>query len=156
MERRVHFQRITASNVIAICQLSETLSPIHREMVADNAISIAQAHCSEQAWMRAIYVDDTPVGFLMVHFGSDYEDGIDCAGAFLWRLMIAAPHQSMGYGKEALDFLIEHLRAQGYGELYTSCGTGEGSPLGFYEGYGFQPTGEFYDEEPELVYRFHS
>jgi hypothetical protein len=31
---------------------------------------------------------------------------------------------------------------------------GEGSPLGFYEKYGFQRTGEFYGEEPELMYRF--
>jgi len=154
MDRRIHFGRITANNVISICRLSETLSPTHRKMVTDNAISIAQAHCSDQCWMRAIYVDETPVGFLMVHIGSDYDDGIDCPGAFLWRLMIAANHQGKGYGKEALDFLVAHLRAQGYSELYTSCGVGEGSPMGFYQKYGFSPTGEYYDKEPELVYNF--
>jgi diamine N-acetyltransferase len=154
MERRIHFKRITAGNVIAVCRLSNTLSSTHRMMVADNAISIAQAYCSEQAWTRAIYVDETPVGFLMLHYGSDYEDGIDCPGAFLWRLMFATPYQGMGYGKEALDFLVEHLKAQGYHELFTSCEIGEGSPMGFYQKYGFEPTGDFYDEEPELVYRF--
>jgi diamine N-acetyltransferase len=154
MERRIHFKRITASNVIAICRLSDTLSPTHRKMVADNSISIAQAHCSEQSWMRAIYVDETPIGFLLLHFGSDYEDGIDCPGAFLWRLMIASPYQGKGYGKEVLDFLTLHLKARGYQELYTSCELGEGSPMGFYENYGFEPTGDFYDEEPELIYRF--
>jgi diamine N-acetyltransferase len=154
MERRIHFKRITASNVIAVCRLSDTLSHTHRKMVTDNAISIAQAHCSEQSWLRAIYVDETPVGFIMMHYGSDYEDGIDCPGAFLWRLMIAGPSQGLGYGKEALDFLILHLKAQGYRELYTSCELGEGSPMVFYQKYGFEPTGDFYDEEPELVYRF--
>jgi diamine N-acetyltransferase len=156
MERRIHFKRLTASNVIAICRLSETLSEIHRKMVADNAISIAQAHCSEQSWMRAIYVDETPVGFILLHYGSDYDDGIDCPGAFLWRLMISGEQQGKGYGKEALDYLVEHLRAQGYRELFTSCETGEGSPMGFYQKYGFEPTGDNYDEEPELVYRFES
>jgi diamine N-acetyltransferase len=153
-ERRIHFKRITAKTVWSICQLSETLSLQQRKMVADNAVSIAQAHFSEQAWMRAIYVDETPIGFILVHFGSDYDDGIDCPGAFLWRLMIAGPHQGKGYGKEVLDFLILQLKAQGYQELYTSCELGEGSPLGFYEKYGFQTTGEFYGEEPELMYRF--
>lgn len=37
---------------------------------------IAQAHCSENAWLRAIYADDTPIGFIMLHIGSDYDDEI--------------------------------------------------------------------------------
>lgn len=150
----VHFVRINAQTVVKICKLSETLSPVHRKMVADNAISIAEAHFSENAWFRAIYAGETPVGFIMVHYGSDYDDGIDCPGAFLWRLMIAEPHQGKGYGKQALDFLVKHLRAQGYRELFTSCGEGEGSPRGFYDKYGFLPTGDFYDDETELVYHF--
>jgi diamine N-acetyltransferase len=153
-DRRIHFQRISARTVLAICHLSDTLPAAQRKMVTDNAVSIAQGHFSDAAWMRAIYVDETPVGFLMLHFGSDYDDGIDCPGAFLWRLMIAGPHQGKGYGKEALDFLVLHLKAQGYRELYTSCGQGEASPEGFYRGYGFAPTGGYYDDEIELVYRF--
>ena len=38
----------------------------------------------------------------MMHYGSDYDDGVDCPGAFLWRLMIAGPHQGKGHGREAL------------------------------------------------------
>jgi diamine N-acetyltransferase len=153
-ERHIHFKRITAANVLEVCRLSETLNPAQRKMVTDNAISIAQAHCSEAAWMRAIYVQDTPVGFILLHFGSDYDDGIDCPGAFLWRLMIAGPHQGKGYGRETLDFLIAHLKQMGYHQLFTSCGLGEASPEPFYRGYGFVPTGDSYDDEPELVYHF--
>lgn len=87
----IHFQRITANVVHAVCKMSETLTPQQREMVADNALSIAQAHCSENAWMRAIYADETPIGFLLLHTGSDDADGIDCPGVFLWRFMIAGP-----------------------------------------------------------------
>jgi len=82
----IHFKRITARTVVAIRKLSGTFSGEQRKMVADNALSIAQAHFSENAWMRAIYADDTPVGFLMLHVGSDYDDGIGCPGMFLWRL----------------------------------------------------------------------
>jgi diamine N-acetyltransferase len=152
--RRVHFKRMTAAMVLEVCALSETLGAAQRRMVADNAISIAQAHCSENAWMRAIYLEDDPIGFVMLHFGSDYDDGIDCAGVFLWRLMIAGPYQGQGYGREALDFLVQHLKAQGWSELYTSVGLGEASPEGFYKKYGFTPTGDHYGDQPELVLRF--
>ena len=50
-----------------ICQLSETLSPAQRNMVADNLRSIAQAHCSPRSWMRAIYADEMPIGFTKVY-----------------------------------------------------------------------------------------
>ncbi len=151
---QVHFVRINSINVSDVCNLSDTLTKAQQKMVADNARSIAQAHCSENTWMRAIYVDETLAGFIMVHFGSDFEDGIDCPGAFLWRFMIALPYQGKGYGKKTLQRLILELKAMGYQELYTSCGKGEASPEAFYRGFGFLPTGEFYDDEIEFVYKF--
>jgi len=147
----IHFMRITATTMNQICQLSDTLSPAQRHMVAPNVRSIAEAHFSPSAWMRAIYADDTPIGFIMTHTGSDYEDGIDCPGVFLWRFMIAGPYQGKGYGKRALEKLIQHLKAMGIPLLYTSYGEGEGSPGGFYKKWGFTPTGGHYDDEIELV-----
>ena len=147
----IHFMRITATTLNQICNLSKTLSPTHRKMVADNVHSIAEAHFSPSAWFRAIYADETPIGFIMTHTGSDYEDGIDCPGVFLWRFMIAEPYQGKGYGKRALYKLIQHLKAMGVPVLYTSCEQGEGSPEGFYRKLGFTPTGGYYGYEIELV-----
>jgi diamine N-acetyltransferase len=147
----IHFVHITPANLSQVCDLSETLSPTHQKMVMDNARSIAEAHFSESAWMRAIYADDTPIGFIMTHTGSDYEDGIDCPGVFLWRFMIATPYQGKGYGQKALEKLIQHLKAMGIPLLYTSCEQGEGSPEGFYRKLGFTPTGGYYGYEIELV-----
>ena len=147
----IHFMRITATTMNQICDLSETLSPAHRKMVADNVRSIAEAHFSPSAWMRAVYADEAPIGFIMTHTGSDYEDGIDCPGVFLWRFMIAEPFQGKGYGKRALEKLIQQLKAMGIPRLYTSCGQGEGSPEGFYRKLGFVPTGNNYGHEIELV-----
>ena len=147
----IHFMRITVTTMNTICDLSKSLSPVHRHMVADNVRSIAEAHFSPSAWMRAIYADDTPIGFIMTHTGSDYEDGIDCPGVFLWRFMIAEPYQGKGYGRKALEKLVSHLKAMGIPLLYTSCGQGEGSPEGFYRKLGFTPTGGWYDHEIELV-----
>lgn len=147
----IHFMRITATTMNQICDLSKTLSPAHRKMVADNVRSIAEASFSPSVWMRAIYADEIPIGFIMTHTGSDYEDEIDCPGVFLWRFMIAEPFQGKGYGKRALEKLIQHLKAMGIPLLYTSCGQGEGSPEEFYRKLGFIPTGEHYDHEIELV-----
>lgn len=147
----IHFERITAQTVLDICKMSETLSDKQRESVADNALSIAQAHFSDNVWMRAIYADQTPVGFIMLHLGSDWVDGIDCPGVFLWRLMIARPYQGLGYGKKAIVKLVDHLRALGIPELYTSYASGEGGPGEFYRKLGFVPTGDYYGDEPEVV-----
>lgn len=147
----IHFKRISVATVRAVCALSQTLSPAQRRMVAHNGDSIAQAHYSESAWVRAIYADDELVGFVMLHVGSDYDDGIDCPGVFLWRFMIAGPHQGLGYGRRAVERLAAHLRALGIPELYTSCGGGEASPESFYCKLGFVPTGQWYGDEKELV-----
>ena len=38
------------------------------EFVTPNSVSIAQAHFEpEHAWFRAIYADETPVGFVMMY-----------------------------------------------------------------------------------------
>lgn len=147
----IHFMRITASTMNQVCDLSKSLSAVHRSMVADNVRSIAEAYFSPSAWMRAIYADDAPIGFIMTHTGSDYEDGIDCPGVFLWRFMIAEPYQGKGYGKLAIEKLIVHLKAMGIPLLYTSCGQGEGSPEDFYRKLGFLATGDYYGDEIELV-----
>ncbi len=144
-EATVSLRPVTAETVRDVCRLSHSLTPPKKYMVAPNAVSIAQAHFSEQAWFRAVYADDTPVGFLMLYDdpeGSEY---------FLWRFMIAEPHHDKGFGRRALEQLIEHVRTRpGAAELRTSCGQGAGSPEGFYRKLGFERTGDMIGDEVEL------
>lgn len=153
-DAEITFRRISALTVCEVCELSETLSEEQRNMVADNGTSIAEAHFSENAWFRAIYADETLAGFIMLHHGSDWDDGIDCPGVYLWRLMIARPFQGKGIGKKAIELVVRDLKARGIRELYTSYGLGEASPEGFYKGLGCVPTGDSYGEEPEAVLKF--
>ncbi|MFD9902515.1 GNAT family N-acetyltransferase [Mesorhizobium sp. NPDC059025] len=150
----VTLRRISAQTVSDICDLSETLSEEQRNKVADNSMSIAEAHFSENAWFRAIYADDAPVGFIMLHIGADHDDGIDCPGVFLWRLMIGGPFQGKGFGEKAIGLVVRDLKARGVGELYTSYGLGPASPEGFYKRLGFRETGDMYDDEVEAVLKF--
>ncbi len=70
---------------------------------------------------------------------------------FLWRLMIAGPHQGKDYGRKAMEHLIEYVRTRPRAtELRVSCGEGEGSPEGFYHKLGFRRNGQKEGDEVVL------
>jgi diamine N-acetyltransferase len=138
----VRFEEITEETVVPICKLSDTLSEPQKKMVAPNALSIAQAHFNKFAWFRAIYAEDTPVGFIMLY------DNPEERKYFLWRMMIARPYQGLGFGAKAIQILIDYVKTRpGANELGVSCEEGEASPEGFYEKLGFKRTGERIGEE---------
>ena len=142
----VSLREITSETVVQICKLSDTLSEQEQKMVAPNAISIAQAHFSDKAWFRAIYADEMAVGFIMLYDDSENPE------YFLWRLMIAGPYQGKGYGRKAIELLVEYVKTQpGARELSASYVPIEGGPEGFYRKMGFEHTGEV--DNGEIVVR---
>ncbi len=141
----VSLQPITADTVRGICQLSDTLMEPRKGFVAPNAISLAQAHFNQYAWFRAVYAGKAPVGFVLI------VDNTEKPEYYLWRFMIAEPYQGRGYGRQAIQRLVEYVKTRpGACELIVSCGEGEGSPKEFYLKQGFVPTGEVVDEEMVL------
>jgi diamine N-acetyltransferase len=139
----VSLREVTAETVREICRLE--VSEAQKEFVAPNAVSIAQAYFEPKAWFRAIYADETPVGFLML-----YDDPGE-AQYFLWRYMIDARYQKLGFGKRAMDLLVEHVRSRPNARYLTlSCHPGEEGPEPFYRKYGFTRTGEWLSEECEM------
>jgi uncharacterized protein len=147
----VTLREINEENLSPVLRLSETLSDDHRRMVATNAVSVAQALFSKHAWYRAIYSGEDPVGFIMVYIGPD-DDEPEKEICFLWRLMVGADYQGKGYGRRALEQVIEMVRERGARELLVSCGEGEGSPEGFYYRLGFRRNGKYYGEELGMSY----
>jgi diamine N-acetyltransferase len=150
----LHFREITAETVRRIIKLSDTLTPEQRRMVADNAVSIAEAHFCDKAWFRAIYAGDEPVGFIMLHLGGESEDPSDYNGVYLWRFMIAGPHQGKGYGRQALEMIKRWLEERGDSELMTSYVPVEGGPGPFYAKMGFVATGNVHEGEVETLLRW--
>ena len=70
---------------------------------------------------------------------------------FLWRLLIDRTFQGRGYGRATLDAVAEYVRGRPNGEvLYSSCATGDGSPMPFYLRYGFNRTERVADGEDVL------
>lgn len=140
--RIVSLRSITAETVRQICDLSQTLPDYQHRFVADNAVSIAQAYFEPKAWFRAIYAGEEPVGFIMLYDDDQKQE------YFLWRLMIAGPEQGKGYGRRAIELLADYVRSRpGASALLTSYVPDERGPGRFYQGLGFQPTGEILEGE---------
>jgi len=140
----VSLREVTAETVREVCALS--VAPDQRRFVATNAESIAEAYFTKEAWFRAVYAGEVPVGFVMLY------DDPQKPEYYLWRFMIAAEHQGKGYGRRAMGLLVEHVKTRpGAEELLLSYVPGEGSPETFYGSLGFEPTGEV--EDGEVVMR---
>jgi diamine N-acetyltransferase len=144
----VSLREITDANRAEVLRLAVT--PEQSEFVDGVAASLEEAAATPDAypWFRAIYADETPVGFIMI------TDGIPTGHPqfewpyYLWRLLIDAGHQHRGYGTAALGLVVDYVRGRpGAVELVTSAVPGEGSPMSFYERYGFHATGGMLDRE---------
>ncbi len=147
----VSLREISRESLRKICGLSDTLEPPQSEAVAPNVDSIAEASFSSSAWPRAVYAAEIPVGFVMLN------DQPEIPKYFLWRFMIAAPHQGKGFGRQAIAQLIDYVKTRpGADTLLVSCVEGEGSPEGFYVTVGFKRTGEKHGSEIELVRDLHA
>jgi diamine N-acetyltransferase len=139
----VELREITRDTVRAICKLD--VADDQRGFVAPNAISIAEAHYEPKHWMRAIYVDGEPAGFVLT-----YEDP-DGEGYHVWRFMVAQGYQGRGVGRRAMQLLLERWRDLGATEASLSVIPGNGGAIGLYESLGFRLTGD--EEHGELVMR---
>lgn len=148
-QTEVTLREITKETVRAILDLK--VAPEQDNLVAPNAVSIAEAHFEEKAWFRAVYAGETPVGFVMT--AEDHERPF----FYLWRYMIDAKYQGKGYGAKALNLLIERIKAlPNATEMKLSVVPEEGSAIQFYEKLGFVDTGELHDGEMVFVLKFES
>jgi diamine N-acetyltransferase len=145
LANQVSLREITASTVRAVVKLAVT--DYQNRFVASNAVSLAQALFAPEAWYRAIYLDEEPVGFVMLTDESLLEPSPQLPKVIVWRLMVDAQHQNRGIGRAALLLVIEHARRKGFKALSLSYVPQEGGPEKLYLYLGFRPTGEIDDGE---------
>jgi diamine N-acetyltransferase len=146
----VTLRPLTDANRDAVAALR--VAPGQEAFVSSVADSLREAaeHPGAHAVQWAVYAGETPVGFVMV---ADEVKGPDYIPQYLWKLLIDARHQRRGFGTATLDLVVEYFRARGREVLTTSAGSGDGSPIAFYERYGFERTGEVSDGEVVLRLR---
>ncbi len=147
----VSLREITAETVRAVTKLA--VRPDQEGFVAPNAVSLAEALFSDEAWYRAVYADDELVGFVMLSDETLKPRPPKEPKIGLWRFMVDAKHQRRGIGGEVIRLVLEYVRSRpGICGFYTSYVPGPGGPGPFYLGLGFEPNGEVEDGEVVIIY----
>lgn len=146
----VSLREITDENRRAL--LAVGVAPEQKRFVGTVAGALVDAQEVPEAkpWYRAIYVDDQPIGFVMLSWNVTPAPPRIIGPWFLWKLLVDERHQRRGYGREAVRLVAEIVRANGGAELLTSCVPGGDGPEPFYRRIGFRRTGEF-DENGEVI-----
>ncbi|KAF9209572.1 hypothetical protein CPC16_009508 [Podila verticillata] len=147
----VTLREITKENWRDVTTLSVAES--QTDILASNLKSLCESHYTEDAWPRAIYADDTLVGFLMLSIWP-IEDWYG-----VWRFMIDQKYQAQGYGRKAIQLAIayikEHhpeakqIRLMTIGPKGRKGVAAKDSPYKFYASLGWKEISE-YDEDGEV------
>jgi diamine N-acetyltransferase len=157
-ESTLTFREVIEDNWRAVANLSLKDGQVGN--LAPNVWSLCEAAYSEDAWVRAIYADETLVGMLMMAIWDPDE------AYYIWRFMIDGRFQNLGYGRRGVEFAIAHIRqhnpkAKQLGVMSTppegktsanplKTVRPEDSPYKFYEKLGFRKTAPP-DEDGEIM-----
>jgi diamine N-acetyltransferase len=115
-----------------------------KEFCASNLYSIAESKVEPLAIPICIYANETMAGFIL--YGPEYSDN----GTYMSidRFMIDRRFQGRGYGKLALEKLIENIKNNyAYKEIYLSYVPENIIAEKLFMGFGFVKTGEFSGNE---------
>ena len=147
----LRLEKVNAHNVWDLLKLK--VAEHQRSFVSANDRSVIEAYTTIVAngyvFPFGIYDEETPVGFLMIGFGTD--DDWDDAPAVaadnynLWRLMIDEKYQKKGYGREAVRLALEFIKAFPCGEAeccWLSYEPENEVARRLYQSFGFEETGE--------------
>ncbi|MWV44320.1 GNAT family N-acetyltransferase [Paenibacillus sp. HJL G12] len=140
----IALKEIDRSNFFDVIKLK--VADEQNEFVATNLFSLAQAKAFPECVCLAIYHDDILVGFTM--YCIDKEDH----EYWIYRLMIDSKHQSKGYGKVAMEMLIERIKEDiQHRVIYISFEPENAWAKHLYEKLGFEEDGRVIDGE--VVYK---
>lgn len=142
----IDLKAITEENFIDAFALK--LAPEQERFVSHPVRSLAQAYVyREQCQPFGIYEDDRMVGYVMVIY--DY----DIPEYDIWHMMIDRTEQGKGYGKAALDRMLDYIKTKPFGSserVTLTCNKENLRALGLYKSKGFTETGAEDGEEIEL------
>jgi diamine N-acetyltransferase len=145
----VTLERITADNFEECIGL--TLTERQREFIASNAYSLCEAyaltnHDLHTPMPYAIYHEDRMVGFVMAVYQpkdeNDPEDDEDVY--YLARIMIDKTYQGRGYGKAALQRMIDLIKTFPHGAatcIVLSSNPQNQPAYSLFKSFGFREMG---------------
>ncbi|WP_042471504.1 GNAT family N-acetyltransferase [Bacillus ndiopicus] len=140
----IQFKEIDRKNFWDVIDLK--VAEEQKSFVASNLFSLAQAKAYPECICLAIYADEVLVGFTMYCIDEDDHE------YWIYRLMIDEKFQGKGYGKAAMEKLIEHIKEDSERNvIYLSFEPENSLARSLYEKLGFEADGRIIDGE--VVYR---
>ncbi|MGD6842606.1 GNAT family N-acetyltransferase [Bacillus infantis] len=136
----IHLKEVDRHNFFDVIDLK--VGEEQKSFVATNLFSLAQAKAYPECQCLAIYHEEELVGFTM--YCMDFDD----KEYWIYRLMIDAKYQSKGYGKAAMEKLIEQIKEdKDHQVIYLSFEPENDRAKELYEKLGFEADGRVIDGE---------
>jgi len=156
----ITLRKITLENRRAIFKLEVTED--QSRFVASNLSSVASCYVlatnGGHPFPFAIYADEQPVGFVMITYKiTGYEEPLIADDSYcILRLMIDKQYQNRGYGREAMEKIMEFIRTfpAGPAKYCWICYKADNvAAKKLYESFGFRNNGEILGDEAITVLR---
>jgi diamine N-acetyltransferase len=142
----ISLRPVDSSNYRECIELA--VAPGQQGFVASNVQSLADAYVwRDGAEPYAVYSDDEMIGFALLFPLGDEEPGGSIPppdtvrGFILVRLMIDRRFQGRGFGRGALEAIVELIRSRGLPTIRLSVVQDNEQALEFYRRNGFAETG---------------
>lgn len=111
--------------------------------------SLAQAYVyRDQCQPFGIYSGGLMVGYVMVIYDRDVPE------YDIWHMMIDGSQQGNGFGKAALELVLNYIKGKPFGDsgrVALTCSKDNPTALNLYKSFGFELTGGEDDDEVELA-----
>ena len=139
---------VDAGNLEAVLKLQVAAG--QRPFVAPVDRSLAQVAYEPAGRAVAMFDGEIAVGMMLLYDARlDKEKAAD--QLHVWRLMVDARHQKRGYGRLAMDWVVQEAKAWGVQQVGLSHLDLPGHAGAFYQKLGFTYTGEIDDGEHKMV-----
>ena len=145
MTKKIRLKDVTADNWEAVTELK--LAKGQKHTVAGNAYSLAESKFNPYAVPRAIYAGKKLVGFIMYETLHEEDEPNTYS---IYRFMIDKRQQGKGYGRRALEQVIEEISRKEDCKRITICYVPSNTTAKqFYASIGFKDIG--LDEDGEMI-----
>jgi diamine N-acetyltransferase len=144
---QISIQELNVKNMYECLKLKLAEDQVDR--IAPNVYSIAESKVNFNFTPYAIHLDEEVIGFVMTEYDPSE---IDERKHWIPRFMIDVSYQRKGYGKEAMQQVIDMLKENADCQ-YVGLSTEPDnySALQFYESLGFFNTGELLEESETIL-----
>ncbi len=151
-DRPFSVRPVDAGNVDAVLKLQVAAG--QRRFVSNVERSLAQVAYEPAGRALAMFsgegTDAEAVGMMLL-YDMRLDKDKPAAQLYVWRLLVDERFQGLGYGRRAMQWVVEEARRLGVASVGLSHVELDGHAGGFYEKLGFRYTGEVDEGELKMI-----